>query len=125
MGARTAAYDATGGRCGARPMISVSSDPRPCSSTTRGAAGSLAPYVSTTGAGKLTRVRLEGQLPSARGAEVQGHFGRTTDGLGDLDALHGVSLRPGPWTSYRSTRTPLEEDDPEGGSKGVKPVAPA
>lgn len=40
------------GRWGASEMISPSCHPRPCSSTTSGASGSLGPWVTTTGSGK-------------------------------------------------------------------------
>src|SRR4051812_42561725 len=51
MGARTAAYDAWRGSCSASPMMSRSLAPRPCRSTTSGAAESSVPAVTTTGAG--------------------------------------------------------------------------
>ena len=50
IGARTAAYAGPVGRCEARPRMSCSLEPRPCSRTTSGAAGSSEPYVATTGA---------------------------------------------------------------------------
>jgi hypothetical protein len=118
--AATAAYDAVRGSRSASSMMSDSFEPRPCSRTTRGAAGSVDPAVATTGAGKAvtppTVDRLEGQLPAGRGAQVQRRFGRTTDGLGDLDALHGVSLGPGPCSSYRVPAPGLEKDDVEAGA---------
>ena len=56
IGARTAAYAGPAGRCAASPRISLSLEPRPCSRTTSGAAGSVAPCVATTGGVKASVV---------------------------------------------------------------------
>jgi hypothetical protein len=50
--ARATAYSGPTGRCPARLRMSCSLELRPCSSTTSGAVGSLAPYVATTGGPK-------------------------------------------------------------------------